>query len=95
MYLHIYNTHRKMWSYLEHVSLLVEGVTRLLQYLSPDKVLEAKQQLTTKSLKHGNIDKAITTTQTIPFVTNEKGEIAPGILLYVTEGVLPMLKVKT
>ena len=84
-----------MWSYLEHVSLLVEGVTRLLQYLSPDKVLEAKRQLTTKSLKHGDTVKAITTTQTIPFVTNEKGEIAPGILLYVTEGVLPMLKVKT
>ena len=86
--------HRQMWRYLEHVSLLLEGVTRLLRHLSPDKVLEAKQQLTTKSLKHGHIDKTMTTTQNIPFVTNEKGEIAPGILLYVTEGVLPILKVK-
>ena len=84
-----------MWSYLENVSLLLEGVTRILQGLPPDKVFEAKQQLNTESLKpkHGNIAKPITTTHNIPFVTNEKGEIAPGILLYVTEGILPMLKV--
>ena len=85
-----------MWSYLEHVSLLLEGLTRILQDLSLDKVFEAKQQLTTPSLKlkHGHIAKPITTIQNIPFVTNEKGEIAPGILLYVTDGILPMLKVK-
>ena len=85
-----------MWSYLEHVSLLLEAVTRILQHLSHDKMLEAKQHLTTKSLKQkpGHTDKAFTTTLNIPFVTNEKGEILPGILLYVTEGVLPMLKVK-
>ena len=84
-----------MWSYLEHVSLLLEGVTRILQDLPPDKVFETKQQLNTESLKpkHGNIAKPITTTHYIPFVTNEKGEITPGILLYVTEGILPMLKV--
>ena len=85
-----------MWSYLEHVSLLLEGVTRILQDLPPDKLFEAKQQLTAQSLKpkHRHIAKPITTTQNIPFVTSEMGEIIPGVLLYVTEGVLPMLKVK-
>ena len=85
-----------MWSYLEHVSLLLKGVTRTLQDLPPDQAFEAKHRLTTQSLrlKHGRIAKAITAAQNIPFVTDEKGEITPGILLYLMEGVLPMLKVQ-
>jgi len=84
-----------MWSYLEHVSLLLEGVTKTLQDLPLDQAFEAKHQLTTQSLrlKHGRIAKAIIAAQNIPFVTDDKGEIIPGILLYLMEGVLPMLKV--
>ena len=84
-----------MWSYLEHVSLLLEGITRTLQDLPSDQVFEAKHRLTTQTLriKHGRKAKAITAAQNIPFVTDEKGEITPGILLYIMEGVLPMLKV--
>ena len=86
-----------MWSYLEHISLLLEGVTRTLQHLSPDQAFKAKHRLTTQSLrrKHGRIAKPITTAKNILFVTDEKGEIAPGILLYIMDGVLPMLNVKT
>ena len=85
-----------MWRYLEHVSVLLEGVTRTLQDLPPDKVFEAKCHLNIQSLtlKHERTAKAITAAQNVPFVTDEKGEIAPGILLYIMEGVLPMLKVK-
>ena len=78
--------------------MLLEGVIRALQDLPPDQMFEAKHQLTTQSLrlkKHGQAIKAITAAQNIPFVTDEKGEIAPGILLYIMEGILPMLKVKT
>ena len=84
-----------MWTFLEHISLLLEGVIRALKGLSRDQVLEAKNQLTTQTLriKHGSITKAVTGAQNIPFVTDEKGEIIPGILLYIMEGVLPMLKV--
>ena len=89
-----------MWNYLRHVGLLLEGVAKTLKALNdlpPDNVIEAKRLLTTQSfeLTHGHTVNAITTTHYIPFVTNKKREIAPGILLYVTEGVLPMLKVKT
>lgn len=85
-----------MWSYLEHISLLLEGVTRALQDLPSDQVFETKHRLTTQSLrlKHGHVAKAITAAQNIPFVTDEKGEVTPGVLLYIMEGVLPMLKVK-
>jgi len=85
-----------MWNYLEHVSLLLEGVARTLQDLSPDQAFEAKQQLTIQSfrLKHGHTAKIITAAPSLPFVTDEKGEITPGVLLYIMEGVLPMLKVQ-
>ena len=76
--------------------MLLEGVIRTLQQLPADQVFEAKHQLTTQSLrlkKHGRVIKAMTAAQKIPFVTDEKGEIRPGILLYIMEGVLPMLKV--
>ena len=88
-----------MWSYLEHVSLLLKGVTETLMELNllPNKVVEAKQLLTCQSLelKIGYTVKAITTTHYIQYVTNEERQVLPGILVYVTEGVLPMLKVKT
>ena len=88
--------YRQMWSFLEHISLLLEGVIRVLNGLPLDQVLEAKNQLTTQSLriKHENITKVVTVAQNIPFVTDEKGEIIPGILLFIMEGVLPMLKVE-
>ena len=86
-----------MWSYLEHVGLLLEGITRTLQDLPSDQVFEAKHRLTTQSLrlKHGHVAKAITAAKNIPFVTDETGEVAPGVLLYIMDGVLPMLKVYT
>ena len=91
--------HREMWKYLKDVSLLLKGVTETLEELNnllPNQVVEAKQLLTCQSLelKYGYTVKAITTTHYIQYVTNEEREILPGILLYVTEGVLPMLKVK-
>ena len=85
-----------MWSYLEHVSLLLKGVTETLKELNDLPPNQAKQLLTCQSLelKHGHTAKVITTTHYIQYVTNEEREVLPGILLYVTEGVLPMLKVK-
>lgn len=84
-----------MWIYLEHVSLLLNGITRTLQNVPSDQVFEAKHRLTTQSLrlKHGRADKVITAAKNIPFVTDEKGEVTPGVLLYIMDGVLPMLKV--
>ena len=86
---------RQMWSYLEHISLLLEGITKALQNLPPDQLFEAKHNLTTQSIryKHGRKTKTVTAAYNIPFVTDEKGEIAPGVLLYIMEGILPMLKV--
>jgi len=84
-----------MWSYLEHISLLLEGITKALQNLPPDQLFEAKHNLTTQSIryKHGRKTKTVTAAYNIPFVTDEKGEIAPGVLLYIMEGILPMLRV--
>ena len=76
-----------MWKYLELISLLLEEATKMLRRvlndLPPKEVVEAKHLLTTQSLgfQHGHTIKNV--------------KIVPGILLYVTEGVLPMLKVHT
>ena len=76
--------HRQMWKCLKLIGLLLEEVTKVLRVLNnqPHKqVVEAKHILTTQSLglQHG--------------YTVNNVEIVPGILLHVTEGVLPMLKV--
>ena len=92
---------RKMWSFLEHVSVLLDGVVKALISLPKCEIASAKRNLTSRSSriyrdKKGITKKAKTMSdqKNIPFVTSEDGELVPGLLIYLMEGVLPMLEVK-
>ena len=87
-----------MWSYLEHISSLLDGVLQALANLPNDEQkASARQNLTSQStrIRQNKLTRNITmsTAKNVPFVTNENGELFPGLLLYLMEGILPMLKV--
>ena len=91
---------RQMWSFLEHISLLLNGVVKALINLPKSEIASAKENLTSRSSRIYRDKKGIrkraktmSTQKNIPFVTGKDGELVPGLLIYLMEGVLPMLKV--
>ena len=92
---------RQMWSYLEHTNLILEGVVKALNNLPPNEIPLAKSSLTSRSLRISQNKqsirrtKTISTTRNIPYVTDKDGNLIPGLLLYLMDGVIPVLKVRT
>ena len=88
-----------MWSFLDHTSLLVDGVVKALANLPNDEEkASARHTLRCQSKRIASLNKltrniTMSTAKNVPFVTNENGELFPGLLLYLMEGILPMLKV--
>ena len=89
-----------MWCYLEHTSLILEGVVKALNNLPPSEVQSAKFSLTAKSVRMSRNKRGIrrrtktmSTARNILYVTDKDGELIPGLLLYLMDGVMPMLKV--
>ena len=98
---------REMWRYLEHINIVLNGIIRILSNLSKTQVasmkLASNQQLRRRATKRVHIDgdhgkeygKVVTSHANIPYVTNANGELIPGVLQYIMEGVLPLIKVDT
>ena len=91
---------RILWDYLEHVSLLLDGVVKALVNLPSSQIASARENLTSRSTiirrdPQGFRQRAKTMSnqKNIPFVTSKDGELIPGLLIYLMEGILPMLKV--
>ena len=91
---------RQMWNYLEHISLLLEGVVKALNNLPGSEMTTAKHNLTSHSIRMSRNKQGIrkrtrtmSTAKNIPYVTGKDGELIPGLLLYLMEGILPTLKV--
>ena len=94
-----------MWHYLEHINIVLNGVIRVLSNLPKAQVasmkLASNPQLRRRTMKAVHIDgghskeigKVVTSHSNIPYVTNSSGEMIPGVLQYVMEGVLPLIKV--
>ena len=79
-----------MWKYLEHINITLNGVVRVMRTLSRSEVVSLTLR---KNACFVGQKKIVSSHCSIPFVTNQDGEIDPGVLLYVLEGVLPLLKV--
>lgn len=89
-----------MWVYLEHTSLMLEGVVKALNNLPSSEVQSVKSNLTSNSIRRRQNEqgirreaKTISTPRNILHVTDEDGKLIPGLLMYLMEGVMPMLKV--
>ena len=93
--------YRQIWDFLEHISMLLDGVIQALINLPKSEIASAKENLTSRSSriyrdKRGTRKRAKTMSaqKNIPYVTGKDGELIPGLLIYLMEGILPLLKVE-
>lgn len=83
-----------MWGYLEHINTLLNGIVRVMSNLPKAQV--ATMKLNSSSQLRRTIcrsEKMVTSHSNVPYVTNANGELIPGVLIYIMEGALPMIKV--
>ena len=88
---------REMWKYLEHINIILNGVVQVMRDLPRSEVvyLASSNNLgISRGVKNAiEQQKIMTSHRSIPFVTNQDGELDPGVLVYVLEGILPLIKV--
>jgi len=90
---------------LEHIRILLDGIVRAIKGLPEDQAAAARSSLTARSVKlkrrrdgQSGTRKRVGTMSAVtnvPYVTNKEGQLVPGLLIYVMEGIIPMLKVWT
>lgn len=86
---------------MEHITDLLNGTVSALKCIKDDtEIAKVNVSLTVDfhklSLHNDDTEYKIivkTTAINIPHVTNQNGEMLPGLLIYIMEGVLPLLKV--
>ena len=85
-----------MWRYLEHINTLLNGIVRVTSDL-PKAQIATMKLYSSSQLRRTNrnteSEKMITSHSNVPYVTNANGELIPGVLIYIMEGALPMIKV--
>ena len=95
-----------MWIFLEQANVSVEGLVKALVNLPEDesKRASAKRNLTCRSMRRSRRKQRIMEKATanstasnilLDHVSDENNEFVPGLLTYLMEGLLPMLKVNT
>ena len=94
---------RQVWTYLEHIRILLDGIVSALKGLPASEAALARSSLNARSVKFkcrgddrsGSRKRvgATSAVTNVPFVTNREGQLAPGLLIYLMEGILPMLTV--
>ena len=94
-----------MWILLEQANVSVEGLVKALVNLPEDesKRASAKRNLTCRSMRRSRRKQRITEKATanstasniLLHVSDENDKFVPGLLTYLMEGLLPMLKVNT
>jgi len=70
---------------------MLEGVVLVIRDLPRSEVISLINPHIVKSVKGRK--KTMTLHHNVEFVTNQDGELIPDVLIYVFEGVLPLLKV--
>jgi len=81
----------------------LDGIVRAIKGLPDSEAAAARSSLTSRSVKlkrrkdgQSGTRKRVGTMSAVtnvPYVTNKEGELVPGLLIYLMEGVVPMLKV--
>lgn len=96
---------RQVWTFLEHIRILLDGIVRAIKGLPADQATAARASLTARSVKlkrrrdeQSGTRKRVGTMSAVtnvPYVTNTEGQLVPGLLIYLMEGIIPLLKVQT
>ena len=81
--------------------MVLEGVVKALNALDKSEATSAKSNLTSPSVRtQRNIQGILVRRSTktmcgvILYVTDKDGELIPGLIIYLMEGIMPMLKVQ-
>ena len=88
-----------MWSFLEQTNLLVDGLVKALVNIPESKIASSKHILTCRSMRLSQHKQGMrktaakSTASNVLHVIDENGELIPGFLTYLMEGILPMFKV--
>ena len=88
-------------NFLVYTSSLLDGTVKALRSLPDSQISLARQSLMRQPLrmsrdKEGRriVINITSSTKDIPYVTNEDGILVAGLLPYVIEGIIPILKVQ-
>ena len=95
-----------MWQYLKDINILLNEIVRVTSNLPKAQVAQAMKMSCSSQLRRTigrkvaagagystESDKMIISHSNAPCVTNANGELIPGVLMYIMEGALPMIKV--
>ena len=92
--------YRALLNYMEHITLLLDGTIKALRSLPDSQISLARQSLTCQPLKMSGKKQRrrnyiiTSTAKNIPHVTNKDGILAPGLLPYVLEEIMPTIEVQ-
>ena len=84
--------------YLEKVHIMLDGVVKVIKDLKRSEVTSlilSNNGHISRREKSTIEHNCMTSHCNIPFVTNQDGELMPDVLIYVFEGVLPLIQVWT
>ena len=86
-----------MWKYLEHVNIMLNGVVQVIMDLPRSEVvpliLSNNPHICRRVKSLTGHKNAKTSQYNVPFVTNQDGELNSNVLIYVLEGIVPLIKV--
>lgn len=95
--------YRQVWAFLEHIRILLDGIVRAIKGLPASQASSARSSLLARSVKLKRRRDELQETRkrvgtmsavtNVPYVTDKEGQLVPGLLIYVMEGIVPMLKV--
>jgi len=87
-----------MWDYLEHMAFLLSNIGKVLRVMPRSESNLVRQGLSSASRRYSASDRQRrfktprTKSKAVPFVTGDDGRLLPGLLLYFSDGILPLLK---
>ncbi|XP_065910466.1 inositol 1,4,5-trisphosphate-gated calcium channel ITPR1-like [Dysidea avara] len=87
---------KEMWKYLEHVNIMLNGVVQVIMDLPRSEVvpliLSNNPHICRRVKSLTGHKNAKTSQYNVPFVTNQDGELNSNVLIYVLEGIVPLIK---
>ena len=93
--LHLYSTNRALREYLKHDAVeFLQNLRHVLQEV-PVERRSTFQRILAASVRHRSYSSrerpAVKLRKAIPFMTEEDGTLLPGVLEYITEGIVPLI----
>ena len=94
-FLYLYPTYRSIREYLKHDAVeLLQNLRHALQEVPEEQRIQFQRLLAASVCRRSYSSRkrpAVTLRKAIPFITGEDGTLLPGVLEYLTEGIVPLL----